>query len=245
MERMRAWRDAAPWQALPFLLLLLVGACAGLSVKPERMAGIRTIGIISALPEVFQVKEIGLTVFGNDVQGIPIGSWGIDDLVIGKVRGLLSKRFDQRPVTYQRSIIALANPGWDGLGEKIRPYISTQGLDAYVVLKGGSSQYINTNQILYGFGMVEHLTLNYFLYALYGVILIDGHDFSQIGATAAYLPEMAPPLSGPIRGPHLKIDKSWWPTSLDPAANPQLKAGVIDLIDKSLAYTLQRIQLAD
>lgn len=235
-----------PWRVLPFCLLLLLGACAGMgAVNPQKMQGIRTVGIISALPDVFHVQDIGLTVFGNDLKKFPIGSWGIDDYLTGKARSLLSGRFDVRPVTYQRAAIVAAAPGWNGIGEKIRPYVSTPGLDAYIVLRGSASRYMNTNQGLDGFGIVEHMTLNYFLFALYDIRIVDGRDFSVLGGSLAYMPGYEPPAAGPVAGPHQKIDQSWWPTSLDAAANPRLKAGVIDLIDQSLPNTLKWIQLID
>jgi hypothetical protein len=239
VERMRAAPIAAQWRILPLLLLLLLGACAGFVVNREKVQGIRTIGIISALPSTFRVQNIGLTVFGNDLKEFPIDAWGLDDYATGKARALLTGRYDVRPVTYQRTAIAAAGESLgSGLGERIRPFISTQGLDAYVVLRGRSSQYLSTNQYVGGFGIVEHLSLNYTVFALYGVRLIDGHDFSFLGSGAA-------PSGVPVSGPSLKVDQTWWPTSLDAASNPRLKAAVIDLVDQSLPTALRGVQLLD
>jgi hypothetical protein len=226
--------------------LLALGGCAGIVAgNSQKREGIRTVGIISAFDDTFHVQKIGLTVFGNDLQKFSISSWGIDDLVAGKVRALLGKRYDVRPVTYQKSAIASADEAWGGFGEAIRPHISTQGLDAYIVLRSSGSQYINTNQTLSGFGIVEHIGVHYFLFSLYHIRFVDGRDFSLLDGAGAYLPERAPPFSGAIRGPHQKVDQSWWPTSLVAASNPRLKAGVIDLIDQSLPNTLKRLQLLD
>lgn len=234
-------RDLTAWCVLSFCLLLLLGGCAGIAAgNSQKREGIRTVGIISAFNDTFHVQKIGLMVFGNDLQEFPIGSWGMDDLVIGKVRALLSKRYDVKPVTYQKAAIASAQGSWGSFGENIRPHISTQGLDAYVVLRSNSSQYMNTNQTLSGFGVLDYADIHYFLFALYYVRLIDGRDFSELDGGNS-----APPFSGPIRGPHQKVDQSWWPTSLAAASNPRLKAGMIDLIDKSLPDTLKRLQLVD
>jgi len=237
-ERTRA-ALAAHWRILPVLLLLLLGACAGFVVNREKVQGIRTIGIISILPSTFHVQDIGLTVFGNDLKEFPIGAWGLDDYATGKARTLLSGRYDVRPVTYQRAALATVDaPSNLDIGEKIRPYISTQGLDAYVLLVGRGSQYMNTNQYVGGFGVVEHMNLNYSLFALYGVKLIDGHDFSFLGTSGA---QGGPPLHGPNR----RIDQSWWPKALDAASNPQLKAAVIELIDQSMPSARGGVQLID
>jgi hypothetical protein len=235
-----------PWRVLPFCLLLLLGACAGMgAVNPQQREGIRTIGIISALPEMFHVQKIGLVAFLNDLKEFPIGTWGIDDYVTAKVRTLLGKRYDVRPAIYQRDAIAAASEAWGGLGEKVRPYISTQGLDAYLVIRGGRSGYANTNQVLDGFGILDVWDLQYFAFAPYQITLLDGHDFSRLGQSAGVLPAAESPAYRPIAGPHMKVDQSWWPTSLDAGSNPRLKTAVINLIDQSLPDTLKRIQLID
>jgi hypothetical protein len=234
-------RRGTAWGVLFFCLVLVLGGCAGvIAGNPEKRAGIRTIGIISALDDSFHVQKIGLMVFGNDLKEFPIGSWGMDDLVTGKARSLLSKRYDVRPVTYQRAAIASAQLGRGSFGENIRPHISTQGLDAYLVLRSNSSQYMNTNQTVTGFGILDYASIHYFLFALYYGRLVDGRDFSELdGLNSMQL------FSGPIRGPHQKVDQSWWPTSLAAASNPRLKAGVVDLIDKSLPDMLKRLELVD
>jgi hypothetical protein len=218
--------------AFAFCLVLLLAACVGMgAVDPQKRERIRTVGFISALPTVFHVQDIGLTVLGNDLKEFPIGSWGVDDYVASKVRAVLGKRYDLRPVTYDRGSIAAASGSWGKLGENIRPHISTQGLDAYLVFRGSDGQYTGTNQYMQGFGIVEHLTINYFLFALYNVVLVDGKDFSVVGSGGA--------------GPRQKVDQSWWPTSFDAAANPRLKAGTLALIDQSLPETITRIGLLD
>jgi len=228
------------WRILPLFLLLLLGACTALVVgSPQKRASIRTVGIVSAFADTFDVQKIGMMVFGNDLKTIPISSWGIDDLAAGKVRALLSKRYDVRPVTYQRATIASAKSGRYGIGEAIRPNVSPLGLDAYVVLVGAGTPYGNTNQSLYGLGIVEHAGFQYFLFALYEIVLVDGNDFSFLGLSIASFPNA-------LRGkPVQKVDQSLWPTSLDAASNPRLKEGVIDLIDQTLPSTLQQLQLVD
>jgi hypothetical protein len=228
------------------VILLLFGASAGVVVgAPQKSQGIRTVGVISAFSDTFHVQKIGLMVFGNELKEFPIGSWGVDDLVTGKVRSLLGKRYDVRPVTYKKAGIAAARESWGRFGEELRPHISTRGLDAYIVIRSAGSQYMNTNQGLSGFGIVEHAGLHYFLFALYHIRLVDGRDLSLLDSASVYLPGYAPPFSGPIRGPHQKVDQSWWPTTLAAASNPRLKAGVIDLIDKSLPDALKRMQLVE
>src|SRR5262245_59514877 len=90
-------------RAVPLLLLLILSACVGAVPNVE---GARTIGIVSAIGDKFYVREVGLTVFGNASRDFPIDSWGIDDLMIGRIRTALAPRFDVRPVTYRRAAFA-------------------------------------------------------------------------------------------------------------------------------------------
>jgi hypothetical protein len=242
----------SPARAVALYLLLLLGACAGFVPGiPPKMESIRTVGIVSAFGDKFHVQKFGLTVFGNDLKELPIDSWGIDDHVAGEVRGLLSKRFDVRPVTYRRADIAAPKNVWGGIGERIRGQVSPPGLDAYIVLTSAESQYASTNQSLNGLGIVEHgggagiFPKHYFLFALYAVSVIDGNQFSPLGFSFASLPGAAPYLMEVIHGPNREVDQSLWPASLDAASNQRLKGGVIELIDKSLPNTLQQMQLTD
>jgi hypothetical protein len=239
----------SPARALPLLLLLLLGACAGVIAGiPPKMESVRTVGIVSALGDRFTVKKFGLTVFGNDVIAFPTDSWGIDDHVTSQVRGLLSKRFDVRPVTYRRADVTEENNFWGSTGERIRGRVSPPGLDAYILLTRAESQYSSSNQGLKGLGIVELgglISKHYVLYALYNVSVIDGNQFSILGRSVASLPDAPSYLMENIHGPNREVDQSWWPTSLDAASNQRLKGGVIDLIDKSLPGSLQQMQLTD
>ena len=96
-------------------LLLLLGACAGITPGViEKLDGIRQVGIISAFGDKFHLRKVGVTVFQNEFSEFPVAAWGIDDLVVTKVRAMLGQRFDIRPVTYQRS--AFYQPNADGIG---------------------------------------------------------------------------------------------------------------------------------
>ena len=236
-------------RALALFALLLLGACAGtFAGVPPKTEGIRSGGVISAIGDKFYVHKVGLTVFGNDAKEFPAESWGIDEAVVGKTRALLSRRFDLRPVTYQRAAFAAATSNsWNAIGDLVRNQVSPQGLDAYVVITKGGSMYGRTNQALHGIGLVQGGGVvgrdYYWIHALYEINVIDGHEFRSLGRSFGSLAE-EPPLTNMIRGPNREVEASWWPASLEAGSNPKLKGGVIDLIDQSLPNTLQRMQLA-
>jgi hypothetical protein len=244
--------SGAPGRVALLCLLLLLGACAGITpgVAPK-LDGVKRIGVISAMGDTFYLQKVGRTVFGNERNEFPAAAWGIDDLMVSKVRATLGRRFDIRPVTYQRAAFYASNPG--GIGARVRAAAPSGGVDAYVVLTRGVSQVGATNQYVNGLGLLEAsggiLYANtYFVYAIYAVDLVDANAFSSMGAAISLMPgeSLVDPLrTTALRGPHRQVDQSWWPTSLDAASNQRLKGAVVQLIDASLANTLQQLELAN
>jgi len=166
---------------------VLLWACAGIGpVTAEKLQGIRRIGIISAIGDKFDVRKVGLTVFGNELTAVPIAAWGIDDVVTAKARALLSPRFDVRPVKYQRAAFAGVSNGGSPLSNAVRSSASSDGVDAYVVFMGNVSQFGTTNQYIGGLGIVTSgLIPQSVVHALYSVTVIDAHQFNQIGFAGA------------------------------------------------------------
>src|SRR5262245_27489694 len=135
-------------------MLLLVAGCAGtIPGVPGDLQQVRTVGVISAFADRFQLKKVGLTVFGNDESAFPVAAWGIDDLMVGKVRTLLGGRFDVRPVTYRRAVFATPLRG--GVPAMTREAVTPAAVDAFVVIAYGNSQIGATNQAVSGLGMLE------------------------------------------------------------------------------------------
>jgi hypothetical protein len=89
------------------LLLLLVGGCTGMAgvAAPETAKAVekaRTVGVISAVGSKFALQKVGITVFGNELNEVSIGSWGLDDAVASRVSAVLSKRFTVKRISYSR-----------------------------------------------------------------------------------------------------------------------------------------------
>jgi hypothetical protein len=232
--------------------VLLLSACAGLGGVPiEKAQGIRRIGIISAVGDKFDVRKIGFTVFGNDLATVPV-AWGIDDLIISRARAILSKRFEVRPVSYQRAAFANSRGWGQSLADTVRSSASSEGVDAYVVIMGNVSQYGSSNQYLAGLGVVTAGVIGSesIVHALYSVTVIDAHDFNQLGfAAASPLDHSMGAALGfggcGIHGPCRKIDASLTPVSGNPAEVGKLRGVVVELIEQSLPDTLARVQLAN
>jgi hypothetical protein len=239
-------------QATLLGLLLLVTGCAGVIVGvPTDLQTVKSVGVVSAFADRFQLRKLGITVFGNEESEFPVDAWGIDDAMAGKVRTLLGRRFDVRPVTYRRA--AFAKGGWGGIGAMMREGVTPAPVDSYVVITRGFSQLGGTNQSVSGLGILEtsggvFSSDRQFVYALYTVSIIDAREFSSKAVTVGLMPGEAaidPLRSTVMRGPHKQVDRSWWPTARDAASNQRLKGAVVELIDQSLPNTLQQLQLVN
>jgi hypothetical protein len=242
-------RGSAIWIALVATFVLARVCGRGGSVAAAPPAG-RTLGIISVAGDKFELRKVGLMVFGNDLKEVAVDSWGIGDLLAGRARALLSSSFNIRPVTYRKAPFLEPNPIWDPMGNKVRAEAKPQGLDAYLIIIPSRSSYGGTNQILNGLGIVDGPGMitqpdNYYVYALYEMYLIDGHQFSQLAHRGATMPGDHFDLfsSRMVLGPNRKVDESWWPASPEVGSNQKLKAGVTDLINQSLPNTLKEMQL--
>ena len=90
----------AMFRAVFLLAVLLLCGGAGPMMTTDKTAAIRRVAVMSAVGDKFTVRKIGITVFGNDEKEFPIDAWGIDQFVVNKMRSVLARRFEVRPVAY-------------------------------------------------------------------------------------------------------------------------------------------------
>jgi hypothetical protein len=236
---------------LLLLLLLSVSVAARMTAAPAAPA-MSKIGIVSAIGDKLYLRKVGVTVFGNESQERAIDSWRIDDLMTAKLRSALAGRFEVRPVTYRRAAFAnLENRFAIGVeqlrAETVRAEVSPQGLDAYLIVNKGIGQFGQTNQTLFGLGLVEGPTVvngdNIYVHAFYSLSMVDGHAWTLGAATYSGLPD-GQGLFGPrAKAVMRQVDHTWSPASPDVASNQRLKGAIVELIDRSLPSTLQRMKL--
>jgi hypothetical protein len=239
-------------RAAAVLLVLAAGACASVATAPSRLQGIKTVGIISAFADDFTITNAGLTGMDSTDRSVSIEPWGIDDLIVSRVGALLSQHFQVHNVTYRRaafatrersSSVAVVNLLRDDPVKALVHDVSPQGLDAYIVITKATSRYGSRGRPVSGLGVIYHSAVlgSYAeVHALYGIRVIDGHTFNVIDKMSASPLDNADiaRLSGPSR----RLAVSLRPPN-DLASNDTLKAAVTDLIERSLATTLQDVRL--
>jgi hypothetical protein len=255
--------------AIALLSLLVVGgaAIAQQPAKPKAPAAVapqpakpsaadngKCIGVVSAIGDTFDLQKVGITVFGNELNTVPIDSWQIDNLVISKISTFLSKTWTVRRISYPKGAFssldekhAIFYNSEDDLKGIVSRVTSSTKCDHYVVVVKGLSRYGDTNQFVHGLGIVESgasfLTFD-LIYALYWIRVYDGHTYEVIGKRGAIIEQSNPLLqlvtAKSIGGPYLKVDRSWWPES-DAAKSTMLREGIRSLVEKSLDVTMPLI----
>ena len=221
------------------------------SAKPISAAdsGPCQIGVIADVGDQFVVQNVGFTVFGNERAEFPTRGWGLDDLVIARVRAAAGSGVTVRRIAYAKD--AFAEQEQSGslfrdrnaeLRNAVHQIASGSNCERYVLVRRFTSRFSNLNQSVRGIGVV-HWVYRTFLFALTHVIVYDGQSFEvikQAAATTDDEPLIARVLmSNPIRGPNRELDKDAFPSNPAEAPNnAEFRDGVRALLTTSLDNTL-------
>jgi hypothetical protein len=151
----------------------------------------KTIGLVSELGATFEVRKIGIMVFGNEKASAAIESWGIDPFVAAKAATLLKSNFNVVPIKVSKDgLAALASAPGSLLGDRdgyicnvLRKESQGRPFDYFLWVRAWDGEYANTNQLLRGLGIVHRQGMNSgytFVYALLGVDVLDGKTCSRL-----------------------------------------------------------------
>jgi hypothetical protein len=120
------------------------------------------IGVISAIGDLFAVQKIGLTVFGNDLAEVPIEAWGLDDLVVARVRAAAAPGAGVRKIAYPKGLFApYDNPttifrnSQNELTALVRQITANSGCERYFVVTKLTVKLDSTNQDIRGVGILN------------------------------------------------------------------------------------------
>ncbi|MET0652285.1 MAG: hypothetical protein ABWY63_07180 [Hyphomicrobiaceae bacterium] len=236
--------------AIALVCLLTASAAIAQPGPPKKSDGRRTIGVISAMGEKFSVQKIGIMVFGNDLQEASISSWGIDDLVASKIGSLLGKQFNVTRIAAPKAAFdSIEQPGGlfrdreEEQREIVRKITAAHKNDLYIVVTRGGSPYSNTNQVLTGLGILEAgapiYSDNVYLFALSVITVYDGRTFKLIKRQAGSIGQST--FLTVVKGPHQKVDKSWWAAAPQVAQSEKLRNATRALVEQSIAQTVPEI----
>jgi hypothetical protein len=257
-----------------FLFGLIAGAAAQSAPSPARPAksvtpktapssklpaaadaGPCAIGLISVVGSRFSVQQVGFTMFGNEYAPVAIDGWGLDDIVMSRVRAAASGKSVRR--------LAYSPSAWARAGESGSPMLrrnperqefvqqSAAGAKCqlYVLIERFQNGFSNTNQSVEGFGIVKWgnpIKRRTFLFALTYITVYDGQSFEVVKKAVASTNDepMMSRLIGinPISGPNKELDETAFPASANEVAgNQALRDGVRTLLTTSLDKTLPQL----
>jgi hypothetical protein len=237
------------------VLAVSIGACAMFETRETKLQPIKRIGIISAVGDEITFARAGLTGLDTSRQSFPVGSWGLDDLIVQQATAALSGRFQVQPVSYQRAAFAAIEDSpvapvnvvrGDPFKKLVQTEVSPQGLDAYIVITKAKSNFGGGARKVEGIGFITFGTLlasSDHIHALYEIRVIDGKTFDIIEKMAAPPLDKAATIS--TAGPSRTIDESFAASTGNPADNDKLHAAIVDLVARSLSTTLSDMHLAE
>jgi hypothetical protein len=217
--------------------------------KPVADSGPCQIGVIPVIGDTFVVQKVGLMVFGNELTEVSTSGWGLDDLVIARIRAAAPGATVRKITAAKDAFAAIKRPeGLSGLFHDtntdlvaaVRQIVAGTHCKRYVLVRRYGSQFSNTNQSVRGVGIVSWGGRTY-LFALTYIRVFDGEDFSIIKRGAASTDDESPIsrvlLLNPIRG--RKLEEGPFPAAPEEAAsNPALRDGVRALLAASLDQTM-------
>jgi hypothetical protein len=207
------------------------------------------IGVISDMGDKFAVQAVGITVFGNELTEVPVTGWGLDDLVVARVRAAAGPGVTVRKIAFSKDAFSpLERSGSffrDMKAESsnvVRQIASGSNCERYVLVRRSTSGFSNLNQSVRGIGIVSwaHRT---FLFALSEIRIYSGQSFEVVKQAVTTndgesLISRALVLN-PIRGPNREVDRGTFPSvPADAATSTALRDGARALLTTSLDNTL-------
>jgi len=149
------------------------------------------IGVVSAVGDEFVVQKVGLTVFNNEYTAVPVDAWGLDDLVVARVRAAIAPDVGVRRIAYAKGTFApydhpapaLFRNSQNDLTAIVRQITANAGCERYVVVTKVDTQVDGTNQTHRGIGIVNRgigsgVLSHTSLFASIYITVFDGQSFA-------------------------------------------------------------------
>ena len=203
-----------------------------------------SVGVFPLLFDQFEVRKIGITVFGNEFKRITVDNWGFDDVVVEHVRAAAGPGV--RRIAFAKAVFEGYVPGigmFQNVDSKapaiVRQAAAQTQCERYVVVTRAVSQYIG-NQSIFGLGIVNSGAPLLSTTALHAMVRIHVHD----GQTFAVLKSGNGSLSGAnfLTGPPTRILKGFdWPESPESVSTPAMREATRKLLGEVLDKSLPEL----
>jgi hypothetical protein len=150
------------------------------------------LGIISAIGDHFSVEKFGLTVFETEESEVSIEEWGLDELVLARVRASTGADPTIHKIAYPKGVFEpfynpksrfLPDPR-EGLPAIVQSVTSNANCDRYLVVTTFKGEVPGTRLVLNGIGTYNRglgsLIRHSHLFANILVSVIDGKTYEKI-----------------------------------------------------------------
>lgn len=204
------------------------------------------IGVIPIAGNLFGIQKIGPIKLANTYARAGADSWGLDDLVVSRVRAVAPGTAVRR-IAFSREQLAHAGKSdslFRNLNSELRDFArhvaAGTNCDRYVVVHRDGR-----GKEPFGIGIVKYVSLfdsHTYLYVLMHVRVYDGQTFELIKEGPAVIEDeslLHRAYVNPVGGPYRALDEGSFPASrAEAVANPTLREGVRALLTASLDKTL-------
>jgi hypothetical protein len=212
------------------------------------------LGVIAAVGDEFQIKQISLSHWISEPSYVPISHWGLDDLVFERVRAAAGPRTIVQRIPYSKERFpppketqnALFRDREAELVEILRKITSGTSCQRFVLVGRSISRFNGSVQTVRGIGIIDldnPLRHRTYLYALSYIRVFDGRDFAILKQGSA-ITEREPlldrmVLGETISGPFREVDNAAFPSNpADAAHNLAFREAVRAMLKSSLDRTL-------
>jgi hypothetical protein len=233
---------------------------ARISAKPPGAAdrGPCQVGVVSVIGDELVVQRVGLTVFNNEYAEVPVEGWGIDDLVVARVRAALPNTTVKKIAypkgafaPYDHPAPALFRNARDDLTAIVRQITANAGCERYVVVTKLAGQVDGTNQTHRGIGVLNRgigtgALSHTSLFTDVDVSLFDGQSFAAHKMAFDLKGSLTRSLLGEWgRDTLSKLENDAFPEPATAAAasatlRDHMRALLTAVLDKTLAVSLKQ-----
>jgi hypothetical protein len=146
------------------------------------------LGVMAAAGSPIGLKKVGITVFGNEYSEVPSDAWGIDDLIVARVRAAAGPRVAVRRIAYGKETLielyekpgkGLFNNPKENLTAVVRKVAANSNCTRYIVVTRFIGNLPGTNQSLDGVGVLSQGPFGKAaVFAYVRVTVLDGQTFA-------------------------------------------------------------------
>ncbi len=218
--------------------------------------GACALGVISAAGSPIALKKVGITIFGNEYSEIPSDAWGIDDLVVARVRSAAGPGTAVRRIAYGKEALSelyqkpgagLFNDPRANLTAAVRQIASKSHCGRYIVVTRFIGNLAGTNQSLPGVGAVIHGPFGKTaVFANLRVTVFDGQTFAVRDDPFGFGARLSSALARTIKDDSLRaVEGVEFPASPEAAASDarlrdSARSMVAERLDKVLPEYLKQ-----